>query len=407
MAKRKLKIAIFHLGFFFSGGGEKLVLEEARGLAKKGHQVTLFAPVVDKKDCFPDLIQRVKVRSLFFPWTLKFPLRDFLAIAGSVFLTPLTFWRFTKFDIFLGANQPGPLICFFLSKILKKPYVIYLAQPTRLLYPRQVDLQEGFGKRAFDIFFWLTHYFRPLVAWLDRLSIRGANTILVNGDYMAGVISQVYGVRVVVCPAGCYPQKKIKQYRHRLRGKIRFRGKTFPKPFLLLTNRHYRQKRFDYAIRALGLIKKDFPQLSLVITGAASDYTVELKRLAAKLGLKERVKFVGLVSEKQLKNLYSQAIVYLYPSPEEDFGMGIIEAMAAGTPVVAWNRAGPTVTVKDGETGYLAKLGQLEDYSKKVRKLLQEPRLAAKFGRAGWQRSALFSYQNHLRILEGEIKKLL
>lgn len=379
------------------------MLEEARGLAKKGHEVTLFAPVVDKKDCFPDLIREVRVHSLFFPCVLKFPLRDFLAIAGSVFLTPLTFWRFLKFDIFLGANQPGPLICFFLSKILRKPYVIYLAQPTRLLYPRQVDLRQGFGKRAFDVFFWLTRYFRPLVAWLDRTSIRGAGTVLVNGDYMAGVISQVYGVGVVVCPAGCYPQKKIRQYRDRLRGKIRLQNKVLQKPFLLLTNRHYRQKRFDYAIRALAKVKEDFPRLRLVITGAASDYTQELKNLAVKLGLEKRVKFVGLVSEKELEDLYSEAVLYLYPSPEEDFGMGVIEAMAAGTPVVAWNRAGPTVTVRDGETGYLARPCELKDFAGRIRKLVKEPKLAAQFGQAGRKRAALFSYGNHLRILEREM----
>lgn len=96
-----MKIAIFHLGFFFSGGGEKLVLEEAFDLTKRGHEVALFAPVVDKKACFPDLIKKAKVHSLFFPFSFNFPLRDFLAIFGAVFLTPFTFWRFAKFDVFL------------------------------------------------------------------------------------------------------------------------------------------------------------------------------------------------------------------------------------------------------------------------------------------------------------------
>ena len=67
--KKKLKIAIFHLGFFFSGGGEKLVLQEALGLTKRGHEVSLFAPVVSKKDCFPDLTKNVKINSLFSPFS--------------------------------------------------------------------------------------------------------------------------------------------------------------------------------------------------------------------------------------------------------------------------------------------------------------------------------------------------
>ncbi|MFC1625958.1 hypothetical protein ACFL1Q_02875, partial [Patescibacteria group bacterium] len=62
---QKLKIAIFHLGFFFSGGGEKLVIEEASGLTKRGHQVDIYAPVIDKKKCFPDIIGKIKTHSLF------------------------------------------------------------------------------------------------------------------------------------------------------------------------------------------------------------------------------------------------------------------------------------------------------------------------------------------------------
>ena len=54
MGETKLRIAIFHLGFFYSGGGEKLVLEEIRGLRALGHEVTCFAPYVDRERCFPD-----------------------------------------------------------------------------------------------------------------------------------------------------------------------------------------------------------------------------------------------------------------------------------------------------------------------------------------------------------------
>lgn len=402
-----MKIAIFHLGFFFSGGGEKLVLEEAAGLTKRGHEVTLFAPVIDKEDCFPDLIKKVKIHALFFPFAFNFPLRDFLAITGSVFLTPFTFWRFAKFDVLFGANQPGALICFFLAQILKKPYVIYLAMPMRLLYPRKIDQEVGFGKGSFNIFFFLAQLFKPLVVFLDKISIQRANTILVNGDYMAGILEKVYGVKVIVCPAGCYPQKKLPDYQNRWQGQLKLNNKIISKPFILVTNRHFPQKRFDYAIRVLAEIKEEFPQVSLVITGASTPYTQELKRLIRKLGVEERVCFTGLVSEKELEVLYSQAVVYLYTSPEEDFGMGVIEAMAAGTPVVTWNCAGPTMTVKSGLTGFLAKPHELKDFKKKTLKLLRNPKLAAQFSQAGWRRSRQFSYQKHNQILETEIGKLL
>ncbi len=396
-----MRIAIFHLGFFFSGGGEKLVLEEARGLAKKGYKVDIFAPIVDKKACFPDLIKKIKVHSLFIPFPFYFPLRDFLAIAGAVFLTPFCFWRFTKFDIFFGANQPGPLICLFLAKILGKPYVIYLAQPTRVVYPRKVDRELGFGKGSFDIFYFLAKIFRPIVAFLDRISIQNAHAILANGDYIGKLLEKIYGVKTVLCPAGCYSKKRLPNFKKRWQGQIRVGEKTVLKPFILLTNRHFPQKKFEYAICALSLIKNSFPDISLVITGAPTAYTNYLKQVVAHLGLKEKVIFTNLISEKNLNKLYSQAALYVYTSPEEDFGMGIIEAMAAGTPVVAWDFAGPTGIIKNNVNGLLASPYQIVDFKEKIKQLLEERKLAERISENGLKRvKNCFSFGKHNDILE-------
>lgn len=408
MKKNKIKIAIFHLGFFFSGGGEKLVLEETAELTKRGYEVSLFAPVVDKKDCFPDLIRDVRVHSLFLSFPFKFPLRDLIAITGAVFLTPLTFFRYRKFDIFFGANQPGPLICFFLAKILHKPYVIYLAQPTRLIFPRKIDLEEGFGKGSFNIFYLLTQLFRPLIVFLDRISIRKANAILVNGSYMSGVIEKVYGVKTIVCPAGCHPQGKLPEYSARWQRELKIKNVIIPKPFLLVTNRHFPQKRLDYAIRTLAEIDKKSVDAFLIITGAPTAYTLELKNLVQKLNLQKRVYFMGLVSEEELKELYSQAAVYLYTSPEEDFGMGVIEAMGAGTPVVAWNKAGPSTTIINGKTGFLVKPYSQKEFVQRILNLLNDKKKNFQYGTNALSHvKENFDYRRHNDLIEKTLFKVV
>jgi glycosyltransferase involved in cell wall biosynthesis len=406
VTKKKLKIAIFHLGFFFSGGGERLVIEEALGLSKKGHKVVLFAPVIDKKRCFPQLIKKVNIKPLFLQFPFKFPLRDFLLITGSVMLAPLTFWRFRNFDVFFGANQPGPLICYFLSKILKKPYAIYLAQPTRLIYPRKVDKLYGFGKGSFSALFILGKIFMPAVKYLDKISIEGADVVLANGKYIAGVLKKYYDVEPIVCPAGCFPKKKIVKYQRRWKGKINLNGKTIKKPFLLVTNRHFPQKRFDYAINTLNKVKTKFPKLSLIITGRCTKHTLSLKKMVKKMGLKNKVYFAGLVKERVLNNLYANTVLYLYTSPQEDFGMGIIEAMAAGAAVVAWNEGGPTNTVVNGETGYLAKSNNQKDFQNKIIALLKNKKIAELFAKAGWERSRLFSFKKHNHLLEKRLLRI-
>src|SRR4029077_3895981 len=109
--------------------------------------------------------------------------------------------------------------------------------------------------------------------------------------------------------------------------------------------RHYPQKRFDLAIRAMQEVRKRHPKVQLVVPGPATSHTPVLRALTGELEMSDGVVFLGPVTEDELNRLYEGAAVYVYPAPEEDFGMGVIESMAKGVPVVAWNQAGPTVTV--------------------------------------------------------------
>src|SRR3989475_11767764 len=109
-------------------------------------------------------------------------------------------------------------------------------------------------------------------------------------------------------------------------------------------------------------VRKRHPRVQLVVPGPATSHTASLTALVAELGLDDAVLFLGAISEEELQTLYEGAAVYVYPAPEEDFGMGVIESMSKGVPVVAWNQAGPTVTVGPG-TGYLAEPLDVEDYA--------------------------------------------
>ena len=88
--------------------------------------------------------------------------------------------------------------------------------------------------------------------------------------------------------------------------------------------------------------------------------------------------------------------------------MGIVEAMAAGTPVVAWNNGGPTVTVRDGETGFLVEPYDTIEFTEKLLSLILNPELAERMGRAGHLRAEkLFSYERHNQILDETLGEVL
>ncbi len=396
-----MRIAVLHLGFFYAGGGERLVLEEARGLRRLGHEVECFAPVVDADRCYPELIAEVGVRRLLPDLPRWFPGRVAFLVLISCLLAPALALRFRSFDVILAANQPAPWIALVASRLLRKPYVAYLAQPNRVLYPRQVDLDARGTNLDYRLLAFFAGLARPLVDWADLTSIQGAAEVLANGDYMSGVLERIYGRRMLSCPAGAHPVPASElDYANRTVGSLRVGRLQIPKPYVLLTNRHYPQKRFDHALRALARI----PEATLVLTGAPTAYTRDVEELACRLGVRDRILLTGLVSDTQLASLYAHAQAYVYTAPEEDYGMGIVEAMGHGVPVVAWRSGGPTSTVTDGKTGFLVEPGDSEGFAARLRELVRDPALAVRLGRAGWRRvNDGLGYHSHLRSLEEQL----
>jgi len=91
------------------------------------------------------------------------------------------------------------------------------------------------------------------------------------------------------------------------------------------------------------------------------DAGVKIKAFGSKISyvskglLKHRnIEFLGKVSDEELVNLYSNAIFTLFPFTHEPFGYISVESMACGTPVLTYNRQGPSETVANGITGWLA-----------------------------------------------------
>jgi glycosyltransferase involved in cell wall biosynthesis len=77
---------------------------------------------------------------------------------------------------------------------------------------------------------------------------------------------------------------------------------------------------------------------------------VDMNRLKQIAGEATNVEFLGRVSEEEKAELFKNCIAFINPQ-EEDFGITVVEAMASGRPVIAYNKGGATETVIDGKTG--------------------------------------------------------
>src|SRR5207244_2862594 len=196
------------------------------------------------------------------------------------------------FDAIIGCNQPSAWIAWWAARLIDVPYVVYLNQPNRLVYPRSIDRQTGwFVNSDYRLLAAIVLRATRFVAWADRRSVQEADQLLVNGDYIGDIIRGIYKRDAIDCPAGChvvssgYPLS----LQSRFSGGLTINGYPIRRPYVLLTNRHYPQKRFDLAIRAMALVREKHPRAQLVVPGPATAHTAELHALVKERGLGDAV----------------------------------------------------------------------------------------------------------------------
>ena len=120
-------------------------------------------------------------------------------------LMPLYAWRFRGVDAIVGCNQPSAWIAWWAARLMDVPYVVYLNQPNRLVYPRNIDRETGWVANAdYRLLAAIVLRATRFVAWADRRSIQEADQLLVNGDYIGDIIRRTYRREAIDCPAGCH-----------------------------------------------------------------------------------------------------------------------------------------------------------------------------------------------------------
>jgi glycosyltransferase involved in cell wall biosynthesis len=107
------------------------------------------------------------------------------------------------------------------------------------------------------------------------------------------------------------------------------------KPFLLYAGNYYPSKNIGRLLEALVEVRKNKPDLELVLIGKEDHFQKQLQQQAEQLGLGGAVVFTGFVPDSQLVWYYQHTALFVFPSLSEGFGLTPLEAMAAGTPVIS------------------------------------------------------------------------
>ncbi len=165
------------------------------------------------------------------------------------------------------------------------------------------------------------------------------------------------------------------------------------------------QKGYEQLIRAAREVINMYPQIRFLLVGDG-ELMQTIKNMIERLGLSRNIIITGQRSD--LPELYALMDLFVLPSLWEGLPYSILEAMAAGRPIIATTFNGTEGIVIDGRTGILVPSEDTEALSQAVIKLLKVKKLAEKMGQEG-RRHVKKKYQlkNHIRKLESFYIKMV
>lgn len=162
-------------------------------------------------------------------------------------------------------------------------------------------------------------------------------------------------------------------------------------PFILAAGKISPRKNVQTTIAALATVKNDLPHHLITVGGDGWDFE-QVKEQVKDLGLQDRVHFMGYVSDQDLKELYSRASTFVYPSLFEGFGLTILEAMAIGCPVISSNRTSlPEVA---GDAALLVDPEKISEISDALYTICTSDSLRNELIKKGRLRAQLLNWKN-------------
>lgn len=307
-----MKVALIHDWLLTEGGSEKAFLEIWKLFP--GEIYTLF---YDKKKMgtlpFPkecihtSFLQNLPLVSKYYRYLFPF------------YPSAIEHFGFLEADLILSSSHA-------VSKgILKKKeqlHICYCYTPMRYAW----DLKESYLEPLDTVSKAIASFLLERVRKWDLQTSSSVDEFIAISHYVAGRIRRNYQREAKVI----YPPVLTEQF---------FIGKQ-RQEYYITHARLVPYKRVDLLVEAFSLM----PDKRLIVIGEGPEEK-KLKALA-----KQNIEFVGRVEDKQLFRLLSEAKAYVFAA-EEDFGIGVVEALASGLPVIALKKGGVLETVKEDLSG--------------------------------------------------------
>lgn len=337
-----MKVALVHDYLNEFGGAERVLL----ALSEIWSEAPIYTAFYTRNSSAWERFKDHDIRVSWFHWL---PFRAKLA-SPLRFLAPLVWSSFdlSKYDVVISSAN------WYITKGLRKGgstiEICYCHTPPRYLYgyPTSIKWQK----------YWPVKFYGALVGHLLRMiDYRAAQRVdyfVANSKNVESRIKKFYRREAtVIYPSAEVPTLSGSSHRTRssrddaadLESLSAASSEGKPnREYYLVVSRIVGGKGLELAVEAANKLR-----VSLKVVGAAAGWGSAEERLRQLAG--EGVEFLGEVSDERLKKLYQGAKAFIATAEDEDFGITPVEAMAAGTPVVAYKGGGYLESVVAGKTG--------------------------------------------------------
>ena len=345
---------VLYMGFVTGEGGDALqMLDLASGVAARGARVRIVVPHVPTTEGFAERCRERGLPVVRSPWLrvdLSGPRQSLIEMIRlfSTYRAPLV-------HIHTG-NDCLPRLAIMAMSLLRYPRVIVTCQSP------YATLQVG-GRRAA---FWAGAV-RRRVHRVVAPSRHGRATQIAYG---------VPGDQVVTIHNGI----DTKRYGSGdARAARAFLDVSDDARLVVFTSRLERQKRPVEAVQAFARVADAFPDALLVFVGTGVREPA-VRQEMDRLGLGSRVRLVGY--QTNVPDWLAAATVWILPTETENFSLAVLEAMAAGCPIVSTLCPGNDEVLRDGVNSIALPVGDVDGMAEGLRRLLGDPELRGRLGAA-------------------------
>ncbi|MGW9413394.1 glycosyltransferase [Arthrobacter cupressi] len=324
----------------------------AKGMTERGHNVHVLACRQDKGRSFTEFRDEATVHRLR---SHSVPTHEYFRICFP--------WEIKK-EISLLFDKVQPDVVHIQSHYMIGEHVLYEAVKRGV----RIVATNHFMPENLNPFLPFPQWFKNIIgriSWKDMGKVMGQADVVTTPTPLAAKAMHQHAFLRKVLPLSngidsaayeLHPGEFIEPHEH---------------PTVLFAGRLAEEKHVDVLIDAIAKTPSDL-KVHLEIVGGG-EVRPALEAQVARLGLQDRVKFLGLASDEDLRKAYIRAAIFCMPGTAELQSLVTLEAMSASTPVLLANAMALPHLVRDGENGYLFTPGNSSELASRITTLLRLP----------------------------------